>query len=217
LHTGERPLFHLSSEPLVPYLESFGLTPHQINQGDTHAEVYAVLQTLDTDLFETFEDLRMFCRYMNHTAETKSRLPAHGLVHSMVAIQYRLLRLRFLSGTLDETVRLGLLAFSSTIFLKWRHVTLRYGYLREAYRNSLLHLLQTQGIPSTLMLWFLVAGSVSVFAGEKTDAKITSLLQSSLEKSRVKTRDDLETILDAVVWIDFIQMDKTVCNTSLSP
>jgi hypothetical protein len=202
--------------PLIPYLESFGfLDPEQRIQASIDPAIHELLKTLDTDLFETFETFKIFCLHINHAAETNSRFPTDVLACSMVAIQYRLLNMRFPDGTVDETIRLGLLAFSSVVFLKWKDVTLKYNHITEAYRRNLLNLMGSNNIPSALMLWLLVVGSISLFTEEARNGKIMSALRTSLQYHGLESWQDLKTSLNATLWIDFIHIDNSAWNRIL--
>jgi hypothetical protein len=63
--------------------------------------------------------MERFCWLMNLAAENKQRLPPEALLQIMASIMYRLLDMKFEIGSPDEAIRLGLLAFSSNIFLQW--------------------------------------------------------------------------------------------------
>jgi hypothetical protein len=59
-----------------------------------------------------------FYNLINAAVEGRGpRVTEGDLVHYMGPILYRLLHLRFPCGTLDEAVRIALVAFSSPIFL----------------------------------------------------------------------------------------------------
>ena len=56
--------------------------------------------------------------------EGGAKMAEEAFLHSMGSIMYRLLYQRFETGSLNEAFRLGLLAFSSPIFLHWNKVEL---------------------------------------------------------------------------------------------
>jgi hypothetical protein len=62
----------------------------------------------------------------------------------MISILYRLTHLSFESDPLQETVRIGLLAFSSTIFMQLRYKKQPYEHLVNLYSNMLSMLLKTK-------------------------------------------------------------------------
>ncbi|CRG90674.1 hypothetical protein PISL3812_07719 [Talaromyces islandicus] len=76
------------------------------------------LDKLNTELAAIWTAMSQFCTLLNGAAENQeAKVIEETFLHSMGSIMYPLLHQSFQKGSLDETVRLDLLAFSSPTFL----------------------------------------------------------------------------------------------------
>jgi hypothetical protein len=90
------------------------------HQPHTNAVRAFAATNLDTRLHNTLRDLHSFSCISNLAYQTTRKLSPEIYNEMMISILYRLTHLSFESDPLQETVRIGLLAFSSTIFMQ-RH------------------------------------------------------------------------------------------------
>jgi hypothetical protein len=84
-----------------------------------------------------------FCSVINFAVESEQRISTETLLDTMSSVMYRLLDMSFEANSSDEAIRLGLLAFSSGIFLKMEtpgHVlfSLRFYVQRLPYQEGIL-------------------------------------------------------------------------------
>ncbi|OTA55494.1 hypothetical protein K449DRAFT_175142 [Hypoxylon sp. EC38] len=233
LHSGTKPLFFadLAREPYWPYPDFAAYIHDDASLGicSSSATEEPFLQTLDNDLATAWRTTAQFTTLINHATATHRKLPKEVLLDAMASITYRLLHISFpstststsTSTSLSEAVRLGLLAFSSNIFLQWAGVRLPYTYFPAAYRNSLLNFNLTLEFPVSipddddgtrstnslprLLIWLLTIGSVSVFNDSSdSDVWLKPWLRVNLEVCGVRSWVAMREVLDSFMWVGLV-------------
>lgn len=119
----------------------------------------------------------------------------------MLSIQYRLLQLDFSShpDPLQEALRVGLLAYESTIFLQIQKTKLKSESFEIQLREAI------QGIPvqgeavANVKLWLLLVGAIMVFEGTEE-----WLVQSIRSLAGRQGWDEVRERVREVMWIDVI-------------
>ncbi|KAK9420521.1 putative Transcription factor domain-containing protein [Seiridium unicorne] len=166
IHNGTKPEFFNDSfsEPMIPYdlalLTTQDSRPPRIKFPWNLGQIGVI-----ADLVQAWEYVMRFCSTINSAAETKRQLPKETLLNAMASVMYRLLHMNNLDITsANEAIRLGLLAFSSHIFLNWQNMKAPHTQLPDTYRRCLLNLKSPGALPSQVLLWLLMIGSVSVFS-----------------------------------------------------
>jgi hypothetical protein len=203
LHSGEKPLFFWNSSSL----ENFNQDPEQtlsdlpISASNSNTKF---LQPLNKCLAETWGVLKRFCSLVCRAAETGSMLPKETLVDTMASVLYNLTHLVLDPGSLDEAIKLGLLAFSSQIFLQWANMLLYYPYLSNAYRECLFKLkisdeVSPQVSPQVL-LWLLTIGTICIFT-DADDKWLKPWLRLNIELCEVRSWVDMRAVLDSLIWL----------------
>jgi hypothetical protein len=163
-----------------------------------------VLPGISEDLVQAWAFLKRFCSTINSAFEHKRQLPKETLLNPMASVMYRLLRMNSFDPTsIDEAIRLGLLAFSSHIFLDWQDVKLPHTYLPKIYRNCLLNLKLPGALPSQNLLWLLIVGSLSIFT-EADDHWLIPWVRANIELCGAHDWSELRGQLKAFPWIDFL-------------
>ncbi|KAK6334274.1 hypothetical protein TWF730_003488 [Orbilia blumenaviensis] len=206
LHNGTIPVFFLDQpflEPLFPYPDH---TPYITIPKATNPESEKFLENIAPALAEAWKFLKGYCYLMNSTAESRRRLPQSTLMNAMTSIMYRLLSMSFKQASIDEAIRLGLLSFSSYIFLRWQSVTLAYIHLPTVYKSSLMNLNLSKEFPPEVMLWLLMIGAISVF-GEEDDVWLKPWLRVNFELCGVKRWADVKGVLKELMWMGIV-LDK---------
>lgn len=205
------------SEPLIPYdMEMLRTEYPEVAATRLSWDQLAV--NIDEDLVEAWTYTRRFCTTINHAAELKRQLPKDILLNSMASIMYRLLHMRsFPITSTNEALRLGLLVFSSHIFLSWQDVKPRHTQLPQVYRSCLLNLDLPSALPSQILLWLLMIGSISVFTSDD-DPWLLPWIRVNIDLCEVQSWSELRGELKACPWIDFLhdQLGKTMYDTAQS-
>ncbi|KAH8673123.1 hypothetical protein BGZ61DRAFT_536689 [Ilyonectria robusta] len=168
--------------------------------------IQSAVERCDYRLQHVFTDLYGFSNMANSLVPGHEKLRPELFQEIMLSIQYRLLLLEYPVDVypLEETIRIGLLAFESTLFLHSPKLGLKLK--SERFYRQLRQCIEEIHIDSPeiadLKLWLLLVGSVIVFKGNETwlaesiDALVGDQAWSEVRK-RVK----------GVMWIDIIHDD----------
>lgn len=155
---------------------------------------------MDTDLATAWRVMKKFCLLVNLGAQTQRLIHPEIIHETMVAVVYRLLRMVFATGSIDEAVRLGLLAFSHHIFLQWQDIRLPYHHFPTTFQSCILGLKLVDGVTSRLMLWLLITGANSVF-NISNEAWLRENLREHSDRCQVRTWREMQEILKSFMWI----------------
>lgn len=207
LNNGTKPTFFNDPfwEPLIPY----DLTLLAAEDSEPSAtELYwkPIQLGINADLVQAWAFLRRFCSTINFAAEQKRQLAKEILLNAMASSMYRLLQMNHFDPTsIDEGIRLGLLVFSSHIFLHWQDITLPHTYLPNTYRTCLLNLKlpSADTFPPQILLWLLIVGSLSTFTPADS-AWLTPWVRVNIELCEAHTWSELRAQLKTFPWIDIL-------------
>ncbi|KAI1376392.1 hypothetical protein F4677DRAFT_445647 [Hypoxylon crocopeplum] len=233
LHSGTKPLFFddLTREPYWPYPDFTGdaLPLNNNDSSSNSVEDLKFLDDLDPELATAWIVTKEFCTRVNRASATQRKLPKEYLFETMVSVMYRLLHMpspsssslspspspssRFAPGTLNEATRLGLLAFTSSVFLQWAGVRLPYAHFPSLYRAT-LGSLDLEAASPRLLLWLLTVGAVAVF-GSADDVWLRPWLRVNVELCGVgagggaagaasSSWPAMRDILDSFMWVGLV-------------
>jgi hypothetical protein len=158
------------------------------------------IRNIDNDLAMAWRVMRRFCLLVNLGTQTQRLIYPEIIRETMTAVIYRLLHMGFAAGSIDETVRLGLLAFSHHVFLQWQDIKLPYYHFPTTYKNCILGLKLADRVSSQLMLWLLMTGANSLF-NVSDEAWLRENLREHTDRCQVKTWKEMQEILKSFMWI----------------
>lgn len=159
---------------------------------------------INTELAEAWTFLQRFCSAINAAAESKRQLGKQTLLNAMASSMYRLLNMKNFDYTsIDEAIRLGLLVFSSHIFLTWQDISLPHPYLPNTYRTCLLNIKLPDTFPPQFLLWLLMVGALSIFTSAD-HSWLVPWVRASIELCEVRTWTELRVQLKVFPWIDIL-------------
>lgn len=199
------------SKPLlVPYdnipwsltpTSNFGSAPNEIQSG-----VNCLIDSLDRELAAVWTTTSEFCSLINAAAQTGERnIAEEAFLPYMGSTLYRLLHRRFEVGSLDEAVRLGLLAFSSPIFLHWNRVELPDERFTSTYREALTQLIRIKpDVAPRQRLWLLMVAALAMSHEQDGTAWLTPWLRTDAERCGVLIWEDMRDLLNSVLWIEVV-------------
>ncbi|KAL9621951.1 MAG: hypothetical protein Q9160_003613 [Pyrenula sp. 1 TL-2023] len=206
LQSGSKPLFfnNLSSGESLPSYPNLTVLfclpkPSTINLQIAPA---TFLKSINNDLAEAWKTMTDFSSLINFATESQHLIPINTLLDTMASVMYRLLALDFESGSLDEMVRLSLLAFSISVFLFWKKLGLSYTHLATAYKDCLAKLDCSQVSPE-LLLWFLMAGAVSILEPDD-DKWVKPWIRVNIGLCRLESWDKMRELMFSFMWIDVV-------------
>ena len=116
---------------------------------------------------------------------------------------YRLTSKEYPIDSLDEAVRLALLAYSYHIFLQWRDVKLPFSRLQNALRVWIQRLHQGGQMSPGFLLWIMMVAAVSIFDTHE-EAWLRKALQVQAFRCEVKTWKQAEDTLKSFLWLPIL-------------
>jgi hypothetical protein len=169
----------------------------------THSLYSGFLDGLDHNLRLAWRVLRGFCLRINDAVLRQRQLPRELLVDTISSVMYSLLRLRFSSGSPNEVIRLGLLAFGSGVFLQWiPGLPMVPTIFPAILRESLVKFRHADDLPH-LMLWVLMIGARNVFS-EEDKVWLHPWLRATMDLCGVGSWEDVSAILHTFLWVDVV-------------
>ncbi|KAL2167994.1 hypothetical protein VTG60DRAFT_529 [Thermothelomyces hinnuleus] len=184
-------------------------------------------------------DLREFCLAANLAYQTGRKIPADLYCETLVSVQYRLLALRDEKGgralegeekeekeeegadtpssheipagpDAEALLRLGMLAFTSAIFLQIKRMPVRYGDLARRVRECADRLARVRPEEGTesggLVLWFLSVARTSVLVGDEDEELLARAAGPAVDALQLwEARwPDVRELLRRYMWIDWV-------------
>lgn len=158
---------------------------------------------LDANVAQIWLIMRKFCLLADLGTQTRMLMQPATIYGTMTAVMYRLLRMGFAAGTLDESVRLGLAVYTHHVFLQWQDMRLPCHPLSESYQDLLQVHALGDTIPPRLSLWLLTIGAISMFS-VSDEPRLAGYLRRQAERCGVKTWKDGLEILKSIMWISLL-------------
>lgn len=157
---------------------------------------------VDDELARLWNLMFEFCVLSNFATCSGYRINFDEFMSVMVSVSYRLLHMHFGDQCASEAIRLGLLAFSSSIFLQWRQLGLIYSSLASSYRRCLVGL-KASDVSPELALWLLMVGAVSVM-DDNNIYWMRPLFIEKLEARHIRSWAEMEAVMKSIMWVDSI-------------
>jgi hypothetical protein len=161
------------------------------------------ISSIDRELVEVWKAMKRFSSLINLVSQANGGIAPETLLQTMASVMYRLFDMRFETGSLDEIVRLGLLSFSSNVFLQWKDIRQSYQSFYTTYERQLRKAVSSNTLSPRLMLWFYTIGSISTYA-EAEGAWLRSSLGTQLELNHVVSWSEMQSIMHEFMWIGMI-------------
>lgn len=199
IKNGTKPDFFNGDISWDHLLHEFVLMSRPLDQPHLDQDVENFLGTWDYKLRNVFLDLRDFSNMVNSIILTRKKIKPEWFQEMMLSIQYRLLHLEYSLTThpLEEAVRLGLLAFETTVFLQIPGSKMISKVFAEQLRAAVQMVFATQPLLLDLKLWILLIGSIMVF-----DIKEPWLVESITELTQGQSWETVRQRLKSIMWID---------------
>lgn len=204
-------------EPFLPYPEEkLSLLLLSLGIADAQTNLGKLFDDIDDNLIRAWETMKKFSVCINVAAQTKQKIPEELLLSTMASLMYRLLYMRFRRNSLDECIRLGLLAYSSSIFLQWRDVHRPYHSLSATWMDSLIISEASLVSCAHLWLWLLMTGAISVFR-DCDYWWLKPRLQNIINICGLTSWKQIKNILHSIMWIDLLHenLGKKICDSIL--
>jgi hypothetical protein len=205
LLSGHRPRLFKEGIPWDCFIADRGLIqcshqPHDANVRDF------LETTVDKRLHNALRDLHAFSCISNLAYQTTRKLSPDIYNEIMISIFYRLTYLSFESDPMQEAIRIGLLAVSSTIFMQRHFMEHPYDHLLNLYRNTLFKLRESTDIdfPVPIVLWLTMLLHVVAHKEPSPADWLSVWLGKAILHADIDSWPQAREILRSIVWVDFI-------------
>ena len=206
LRSGSRPLFFNNSESQDPYPRYPNLRVLLELRGPAvTGSQYPSARFFDDmsdDLARIWKVMSEFCSLINFVADSGQCISVETLLETFASVMYRLLGMNFDAGSSDEAIRLGLLAFSCSVFLQWQSLGMSYPSLITAFR-ACLATINSQQMSPHVVLWLLMIGAALVF--DATDHWwLKPALLVNMGLCEIKSWSEMQHLLKSCMWIGLV-------------
>lgn len=161
-----------------------------------------IFENLDVELCRAWRVMSDFCSVINFAVDSSQRISTETFLDTMASVLYRLLKMRFEAGSNNEAIRLGLLAFSSSIFLQWGGLGLSYTHFTAEFRSCVTGPLSSH-ISLQLLIWLLMVGAVSVLDASD-DVWLKPRLRVNLGLCEIDTWSKMQNLMQSFMWIGLV-------------
>ena len=208
LYLGSKPLFYADEISWDPFF-TIAKTGPKISQASTvDALVRELLGSTEDRLGVIWSDAREFCALVNLAHLTGRRIEPRLFQETMVSLQYRLLHKETpdagLRNTRNEALRLGMLAFTTTIFLHVAGIETRYFNLAQKMERIIKDLDMTANTQeSEFRLWLLFVAILSL-PSKAVEHWLDNTLSQTIETLAIKSWQKTKLVLKQFLWIDVL-------------
>ncbi|KAJ4286655.1 hypothetical protein N0V90_012907 [Kalmusia sp. IMI 367209] len=209
LSTGRKPIFFSGDSSCNSFISPRRAGMSDPGRSTRHTPaapsgMQAFLDTLDVRLRHVFDDLYELSRAAN--LATQCSLVMNGAMYEELTISahYQLINLETEPRSVDETVRLALLAFGSTLLLQWKGANDHYADLTRKLEGALLAAPAKvhDGMPAVLTLWLYVMGYL-VF-DERERVRLRPALLDLLLGMGLTSWDETRASVKSVLWVNLL-------------
>jgi hypothetical protein len=188
----------------MPFLEQ---VTTRYTQGRTSLDLLESSEAFLDDIEETvvvlWKAMKDFFARVNRATKSKRKLPELTLVQATTAFMYRLLHTGFTPDSLDEAVRLALVAICCRAFLEPPTLSIQNTTIPRAYRYSLLQVDRLAKAYPNVQLWLFMVGAVCLF-GESDHVWLFPRIRSGMEMVGVRTWNELVDSMKKFIWVDIL-------------
>lgn len=168
------------------------------------SDLSSFLDSIDLRLRRVWNDVSEFVRAANIATQCKRSIDNELYQETMVSIHYRLANLCFDMDSINEPIRLALLAFASTLFLQWRGIKIRYEYLAQRLNTAMTSLRHNnRGVPVRLALWIYIIAAISVL-DEREKVYLQPALIEVIRELEFGSWDEVRLMLKSILWVDVL-------------
>lgn len=199
LKYGTKPDFADPEMSWDPHLDSTILLESPVPPELMSAPVRDYVQTLDQKLRNVFTDLQAFASVANKLVVSNRKLRPDLFQEIMLSIQYRLMLLEYDLDTqpIQEALRLGLLAFQTSVFIQMKSIRVKYDYLMERLRKAVSRVPETVPALVDLKLWVLLMGAIALLDPE------AGWLEDTVRRiAKGRPWEEVYELMRTIMWID---------------
>ncbi|VUC26673.1 unnamed protein product, partial [Clonostachys rosea] len=202
VRTWRRPVFFNDSISWAPYLLSNGQASGEDEAVQTGLASW--ISTLESKLQVVWQDLAKFCSMSNLTSQGKQKLPRNTFSEILLSLIYRLLNLSFDLDSAEETIRLGMLAYTSMVFLQWHNHPVEFYHLRCMLGATMRNLdNENSGASLPVKLWLFFTWHM-LQPPEYEYKELDIWYEKVLRAAGLSGWSEVRQLLQSTAWIDHI-------------
>ncbi|CAG9978732.1 unnamed protein product [Clonostachys byssicola] len=202
VRTWRDPVFFHDSISWTPYL-----LPNCHRSGERDAvqtSLASWIGTLGYRLRIVWDDLVEFCSMSNSASQRNQKLPRNTFSEILLSLVYRLLNLSFELDSAEETIRLGMLSYTSMMFLQWHNQMVEFYHLRCMLGATLKNLDNgNPGASLPLQLWLFFAWHM-LQPPECEHRQLDLWFERLLRAGGLSAWTEVRQLLRSTAWIDRI-------------
>jgi hypothetical protein len=128
----------------------------------------------------------------------------------MISVLYRLTHLSLARDPVQEALRLGLLAASTTLFMQRQFMENPYDHLAGLYRNALLKLRGpgNPDIPTPIVLWLALMMLVVEHKEDSQGDWLIGWLGEIVSRAGIGSWSQAQEMLRSIVWVGFVHDER---------
>ena len=222
LRRGAQPVFFKENISWDVYLTTDFAKKTSVSTGPP--EVSAVMDAVNVRLRNVWLDLRKFSSMANLAHQTGRKVRTDYFAEIITSIMYRLFHQSYQEGSLQETMRVGMLVYAAGIMFKWDRPcnVEQKQHIMPLFTDSLLSVIDnSSSSPDALVLWLLVVWltlAASMAEKQSLTERIEGFLHGLLAKLNTMDWKDVKASLKTVLWIDVLhdKLGKVVIEQALS-
>lgn len=157
---------------------------------------------MNAELSQIWKRMSEFCSVINFAVESDQLITTQIFLQSTASIVYPLMGMQFRTSSVDEAIRLALLAFSSSLFLPWKQLGLSYPHLRSQLKACLLRL-DPQKASTAQFIWMLMVSAVSVF-DFRDYPWLQPLLFVNINRCDIHCWSAMRNLLQSFLWVGLV-------------
>ncbi|KAH6985703.1 hypothetical protein BKA56DRAFT_715144 [Ilyonectria sp. MPI-CAGE-AT-0026] len=174
---------------------------------DPGHQIPSFVQSLDWKLVNVWTDLKRFSDICNLASQTGHKLTQTTFSEIMVSVLYRLLHMSFKQCPVNEVLRVGMVAYTTAIFLQWQYFKMGEGHLKESLSNALLELRESFiDVPPPVLFWLLTVLNTS-FATD-AEGRHVGWFSEVVELIPLASWAEARKVLKSMVWVDSLNDSK---------
>ncbi|CAM1508640.1 Fc.00g054880.m01.CDS01 [Cosmosporella sp. VM-42] len=171
---------------------------------NSYPELRVFSPELDTRLLNIWSDLQDFSKAANKALETKVKMPAAHFSPLCTTVPQRLVSLKFDPTSLQELLRLSMLAYIKNLLIQIEGLGKELTVLANGLKTALLaqHFPPAFGT-AEILLWSLTIASLAVFESLDQDWLRMALVKTCSSLS-LQTWTETRIILKRFLWLDMV-------------
>lgn len=198
---GERPEFVADDLSWEPAIDRLIHAESPIVPREASSVLQGIIESLDPKIRSVFQDLRAFASVADGLIATKSKLRPELFQEIMMSIQYRLLLLetRLEAQPIEEAIRLGLIAFQTSVFLQMYGTKVKYEFLNDQLASAIQSFPESSPALVQLKTWLAFIASIAVLDSNEPWL-VATIRRLTLGSDWLETRRSLEDFM----WVGVI-------------